>query len=166
MPVLKVTGPTGDLIAVVFSYVCPVFAKFRGDYAGFAQIDFEKRLRRAGDVVAGCGATRTRSRARATSPLIRQPPKCGRLRRPDLEAVAPGRRVRSLRLCAPRSEQQLGTSISRGPAALDRPDGQLDRLTLPSHIGASGVGPGLGEMSSTTRLSTARRALGSGTATT
>jgi hypothetical protein len=47
VPVLKVTGSRGQLIAVVFGYSChntsvPLFNKIYGDYAGFAQIELEK----------------------------------------------------------------------------------------------------------------------------
>src|SRR5579863_4978785 len=48
VPVLKVTGAGGKLLAVVFGYACHnttltgQFYKLSGDYAGFAQIDIEK----------------------------------------------------------------------------------------------------------------------------
>ncbi len=46
VPVLKVTGPSGELMAVVFGYACHpttlVGYQFSGDYAGFAQIEIER----------------------------------------------------------------------------------------------------------------------------
>ena len=48
VPVLKVTGQDGQLLAVVFGYACHnttltgQFYKISGDYAGFAQIELEK----------------------------------------------------------------------------------------------------------------------------
>ena len=46
VPVLKVTGSRGQLIAVIFGYAChnttiPLFNRIYGDYAGFAQIELE-----------------------------------------------------------------------------------------------------------------------------
>ena len=60
MPVLKVTRADGSLLAVVFGYACHCtvldFNKFCGDYAGFAQVDLEKRHPGAQAMfVAGCG---------------------------------------------------------------------------------------------------------------
>jgi neutral ceramidase len=61
VPVLKVTGPKGALLAVVFGYACHCTVldsyKFCGDYAGFAQLDLENRHPGAQAMfVAGCGA--------------------------------------------------------------------------------------------------------------
>lgn len=48
VPVLKVTGKDGQLLAIVFGYACHnttltgQFYKISGDYAGFAQIELEK----------------------------------------------------------------------------------------------------------------------------
>jgi neutral ceramidase len=61
VPVLKLTGAEGALLAVVFGYACHCTVldsyKFCGDYAGFAQIDLEKAHAGAQAMyVAGCGA--------------------------------------------------------------------------------------------------------------
>ena len=60
VPVLKVAGGNGQLLAVVFGYACHCtvlgFNKFCGDYAGFAQVDLEKGHPGAQAMfVAGCG---------------------------------------------------------------------------------------------------------------
>ena len=61
VPVLRVTGPNGALLAVVFGYACHCTVldsyKFCGDYAGFAQVDLEN-THPGGQAmfVAGCGA--------------------------------------------------------------------------------------------------------------
>ena len=61
VPVLKVTGPKGALLAVVFGYACHCTVldsyKFCGDYAGFAEVDLENGHPGAQAMfVAGCGA--------------------------------------------------------------------------------------------------------------
>jgi neutral ceramidase len=60
VPVLRVSGPDGSLISVVFGYACHCtvldFTKFSGDYAGFAQVAIEARHPGATAMfVAGCG---------------------------------------------------------------------------------------------------------------
>ncbi len=60
VPVLKVTGAKGALLALVFGYACHCTVldsyKFCGDYAGFAQIDLENGHPGAQAMfVAGCG---------------------------------------------------------------------------------------------------------------
>jgi hypothetical protein len=60
LPVLRVSGPDGSLMSVVFGYACHCtvlsFYKFCGDYAGFAQYDLESRhLGATAMFVAGCG---------------------------------------------------------------------------------------------------------------
>ena len=72
MPVLRVTGGDGGLVAVVFGYACHCTVldsyKFCGDYAGFAQVDLEKSHPGAQAMfVAGCGATKTPSLAAHSS---------------------------------------------------------------------------------------------------
>ena len=61
VPVLRVSGPDGSLLSVVFGYACHCtvldFNKFCGDYAGFAQVEIEARHPGATAMfVAGCGA--------------------------------------------------------------------------------------------------------------
>ena len=61
VPVLKVTGGNGSLLAVVFGYACHCTVlnsyKFCGDYAGFAQVDLENLHPGAQAMfMAGCGA--------------------------------------------------------------------------------------------------------------
>jgi hypothetical protein len=60
VPVLRVRGPGGKVLAVVFGYACHCtvldFLKFCGDYAGFAQIAIEGKNPGAQAMfVAGCG---------------------------------------------------------------------------------------------------------------
>ncbi len=60
VPVLRISRSDGSLTAVVFGYACHCtvldFYKFCGDYAGFAQVDLEKRYPGATALfVAGCG---------------------------------------------------------------------------------------------------------------
>lgn len=61
VPVLSVRGANRELLAVVFQYAChctvlPIY-RFSGDYAGFAQIELERRHPGAQAMfVAGCGA--------------------------------------------------------------------------------------------------------------
>ena len=61
VPVLRVDGADGTLVAAIFGYACHCTVldgyEFCGDYAGFAQIELERRY--AGSqamFVAGCGA--------------------------------------------------------------------------------------------------------------
>ncbi len=61
VPVLKVARPDGSILAVVFGYACHCTTldidRFCGDYAGFTQLDLEKRIPGATALfVAGCGA--------------------------------------------------------------------------------------------------------------
>ena len=61
LPVLAIRSPQGDLRAVVFGYACHCTTLsgqlWSGDYAGFAQIDFEKAHPGAlAMFYAGCGA--------------------------------------------------------------------------------------------------------------
>lgn len=61
VPVLRVRDPAGKVRAVVFGYACHCtvlsFYKFCGDYAGFAQIEIERRNPGSQAMfVAGCGA--------------------------------------------------------------------------------------------------------------
>jgi hypothetical protein len=61
VPVLRVNGPDGRPRAIVFGYACHCTVlslyQFCGDYAGFAQIEIEKRFPGAQAMfVAGCGA--------------------------------------------------------------------------------------------------------------
>jgi neutral ceramidase len=61
VPVLRVTGANGALMAVVFGYACHCTVldsyKFCGDYAGFAQVDLENDHPGAQAMfIAGCGA--------------------------------------------------------------------------------------------------------------
>ncbi|MFO0892102.1 MAG: neutral/alkaline non-lysosomal ceramidase N-terminal domain-containing protein [Isosphaeraceae bacterium] len=60
VPVLRLLGPEGKPVAVVFGYACHCtvldFYQFSGDYAGFAQIELERRYPGAQAMfVAGCG---------------------------------------------------------------------------------------------------------------
>lgn len=61
VPVLKAARPDGSILAVVFGYACHCTTldidRFCGDYAGFTQLDLEKRIPGATALfVAGCGA--------------------------------------------------------------------------------------------------------------
>ncbi len=61
VPVLKVARPDGSTLALVFGYACHCTTlgidQFCGDYAGFTQIELEKRYPGATALfVAGCGA--------------------------------------------------------------------------------------------------------------
>jgi hypothetical protein len=61
VPVLRVAGPDGRARAIVCGYACHCtvlsFYQFCGDFAGFAQIELEKRFPGAQAMfVAGCGA--------------------------------------------------------------------------------------------------------------
>lgn len=60
VPVLRVTGPSGKIKAIIFGYACHCTVlsdfKFCGDYAGFAQIALETRYPGTQAMfVAGCG---------------------------------------------------------------------------------------------------------------
>lgn len=60
VPVLRISRSDGSLTAVVFGYACHCtvldFYKLSGDYAGFTQVDLEKRYPGATALfVAGCG---------------------------------------------------------------------------------------------------------------
>ena len=63
VPVLRVTGTDGALLAIVFGYAChnttlqDKFVQYHGDYAGVAQAALEERHRGTTALfVAGCGA--------------------------------------------------------------------------------------------------------------
>jgi neutral ceramidase len=61
VPVLRIAGAKGTLLAVIFGYACHCTVldsyKFCGDYAGFAQVDLENGHPGAQAMfVAGCGA--------------------------------------------------------------------------------------------------------------
>ncbi len=61
LPVLRVARADGTAMAVIFGYACHCTVldgyQFCGDYAGFAQIELEKRIPAAQAMfVAGCGA--------------------------------------------------------------------------------------------------------------
>jgi len=61
VPVLRVTGDDGRLLAVLFGYACHnttlAIYQYNGDYAGFAQVDLEKAHPEATALfMIGCGA--------------------------------------------------------------------------------------------------------------